>query len=148
MFRWIIFTALWSADRATKHLAQLYLPAGAGNESAVFFSLALHHNEGISFGLLRNFPSAGLAVSISGVILLGLLCRQNAILRSMPGVIFLWAGAICNLTDRLLYGYVIDWLYVGLYVNLADVWLGLGCVMVFRALTNQRSELSTGASDL
>jgi len=58
----------------------------------------------------------------------------------MLGVIFLWAGAICNLTDRLLYGYVIDWLYVGLYVNLADIWLGMGCVMVFLHYANASEE--------
>jgi len=34
VFRWIIFAALWIADRAAKYLAQLYLSAAAGNESA------------------------------------------------------------------------------------------------------------------
>ena len=130
-FRRITFAALLIADRATKQLAQLYLSAPEANANPGFLSLSLHYNAGISFGLLRNIPYAGLAASISGVAILGFLCRKNAALRSAFGVIFLWAGAICNLADRLLYGYVIDWLYVGLFVNLADAWLALGCVMVF-----------------
>ena len=144
VFRCMIFAALCIADRVTKYAAQFCLPVAAGNESAAFFSLSLHHNKGISFGLLQNIPFAGLAVSILGVAILGFLCLKNVTPRSMFGVIFLWAGAVCNLTDRLLYGYVIDWLYVGLYVNLADVWLGVGCVMVLLHCASASEELRFG----
>ena len=133
-FRWVTFAALLIADRAAKFLLPFYLPEtieNIGRESVRFLSLSLHHNHGISFSLLKNFPSASLAASILGVIVLGFLCLKNVSLRSSIGVLFLWAGAIGNLTDRLLYGYVIDWFYIGIYINLADIWLCAGCLMVF-----------------
>ena len=128
--RLLIFAALAAADRATKYLAQLTLPAPGGR--AEFLSLALHHNEGISFSLMKNFPLASLAASLLGVGILGFLCARCRSARSEPGAVFLWAGAVGNLTDRLMYGYVIDWLYVGVYINLADVWLCIGCLMILR----------------
>ena len=127
----LIFAVLLIADRAAKFLMEFYMPETLGIGNARFFSLSLHHNQGISFSLLKNFPAAGLTMSILGVALLGFLCLKNARLRSMSGVPFLWAGAVGNLADRLLYGYVIDWLYVGMYINLADAWLCVGCLMVF-----------------
>ena len=136
--KWIIFAALLTADRLTKLLAASYLalPANleyetAARESARFFSLSLYHNHGISFSLFGNFPLISLMASILGVVILGGLCLKNDWLRSSKGVLFLWAGATGNLTDRLLYGYVIDWFYVGIHINLADVWLCIGCVMFF-----------------
>jgi lipoprotein signal peptidase len=71
-----------------------------------------------------------LAVSLAGIGALTLLCLQNKSVRSMPGVLFLAAGAIGNLTDRLLYRHIVDWIYVGVYVNLADLWLFVGSALV------------------
>jgi len=112
-------------------LAAFYLPETTVQENARFISLSLHHNLGISFSLLKNFPSASLMVSILGIAILGGLCLKNVSLRSSKGALFLWAGTIGNLIDRLLYGYVIDWLYIGVYINLADIWLCAGCLMIF-----------------
>ena len=130
-FRRVLFAALLIADRAAKFLVELYLPESSVRESARFLSLSVHYNRGISFSLLENYPAAGLIASISGAAALGFACFKDARLRSTFGVLFLWAGAIGNLIDRLLYGYVIDWLYVGIYVNFADIWLCMGCVMIF-----------------
>ena len=130
-FRWLAFAVLLLADRAAKFLAVSYLSETIAHENVRFLSLALRHNRGISFSLLENFPSASLAVSFLGVAILGALCLKNAWLRSSKGVLFLWAGAVGNLADRLLYGYVIDWLYIGIYINLADIWLCVGCLMIF-----------------
>ena len=129
-FTWITFAALLIADRVTKFLAVFYLSETI-HENARFFSLSLHHNHGIAFSLLRGFPTVSLMASILGIAVLGGLCLKNASLRSSKGVLFLWAGAIGNLIDRLRYGYVIDWLYIGLYINLADIWLCTGCLMIF-----------------
>jgi len=128
---WLIFTVLLVADRVTKLLADFYLLEPTAQESVRFFSLSLYHNHGISFSLLGNFPSASLMASILGIAILGWLCLKNELFRSSKGVLFLWAGAIGNLIDRLLYGYVIDWFYIGLHVNLADIWLCAGCLMIF-----------------
>ena len=130
-FRWITFAALLITDRTAKLLAVLYLSETVVHGNANFFSLSLYHNHGISFSMLKNFPSVSLAASILGIVVLGIVCLKSVSLRSSTGVIFLWAGAIGNLIDRLLYGYVIDWLYVGIHINLADIWLCAGCLMIF-----------------
>ena len=131
MFGWVIFTVLLAADRATKLLAVFYLSETAAQESVRFFSLSLYRNQGISFSLLGGFPAASLTASILGIMVLGWLCLKNELFRSSKGALFLWAGALGNFIDRLFYGYVIDWFYVGVYINLADVWLCAGCLMIF-----------------
>ena len=91
--------------------------------------------------MLENYPSAGLIASILGIVIFGCLCLKNLSLRSGVGALFLWAGAIGNLTDRLLYGYVIDWLYIGVYINLADIWLCAGCLMILSSCANHSKGL-------
>ena len=129
---WSTFAALLIIDRAAKLLAAFYLSETIVQEEETrFLSLSLHHNQGISFSLLKNFPSVSLIVSILGIVILGWLCLASVSLRSSKSMPFLWAGAIGNMLDRLLYGYVIDWLYIVVYINLADIWLCAGCLMTF-----------------
>ena len=124
-----LFFLLFVADRATKYCAELYLPNAAGSE-VIFPSLATYHNRGISFSLLRNYPSVSLAMAITATAALGIVCLRTKAARSMAGIVFLFAGALGNLTDRLLYGHVIDWIYVGGHINLADIWLCVGGLLV------------------
>lgn len=49
------------------------------------------------------------------------------------GCLFILTGAASNLYDRLHFGYVVDWAYLGRWwpvFNLADVIIGLGVVMI------------------
>jgi signal peptidase II len=134
--KWIVFLILLAIDRETKFWAESNLFEAAGN--AVIPSLFLYHNEGISFSLMKNYPHAGLAAAILGIGVLGFLCAKNALSRKSFGVVFLWAGAMGNLTDRLLYGCVIDWIYVGEYINLADLWLCAGGLIIFAEIVRAR----------
>jgi signal peptidase II len=139
-FRWIVFVILFAADRTAKHwaessLSEAGLPEALGN--AVIPSLFLYRNEGISFSLMKNFPHAGLAASVLGIGILAFLCAGIAPARKSFGVIFLWAGAAGNLTDRLMYGYVVDWIYVGAYINLADLWLVIGGFVILAKMIRE-----------
>jgi signal peptidase II len=125
------FIAALSLDRAAKQWALSCLAPAAERGDAAVLSMRLHFNYGISFSLLKNYSSASLVVASAGIFLLGLLCAKSKTIRRMPGMAFLWAGAAGNLTDRLAYGYVVDWLYAGWYANLADIWLCVGGLMVF-----------------
>jgi len=69
-------------------------------------------------------------MAITATAALGIVCLRTKAARSMAGIVFLFAGALGNLTDRLLYGYVIDWIYVGGHINLADIWLCVGGLLV------------------
>jgi signal peptidase II len=119
------FILALALDRATKYWALSCLASNKGEQA--FLSLGLRFNRGISFSWLENYPHLGLTVTLTAMGFLGLLCLKNKTVRSTPGIILLWAGAAGNLTDRLLYGYVIDWIYIFRgYINLADVWLCAG----------------------
>jgi signal peptidase II len=137
--KWIVFVVLTAIDRVTKCWAESSLFEADGN--AVSPSLFLYHNEGISFSMMKNFPRAGLTAAIFGIGILGFLCVKSARTRKLFGVIFLWAGAIGNLTDRLLYGYVVDWIYVGEYINLADLWLCAGGLVIFAEIIHAGKSL-------
>jgi signal peptidase II len=128
-----VFTLALVCDRATKCLALSGLvPSEPFTRSVppAIPSLGLYQNYGISFSLLENHPLVSLFAALIAIALLGFLSLKNKTLRSMPGMIFLWAGATGNLLDRVIYGCVIDWIYVGGYINFADVWLLIGSLMI------------------
>lgn len=93
-------------------------------------------NTGAAFGLLQG-QSALLAIVTAGI-LLGLLIwllLRGKTLSSLPNAA-LWlllGGAIGNLYDRILYGYVVDYIEIRLFrfpiFNIADI-----CVCVAFAL--------------
>jgi lipoprotein signal peptidase len=108
-----IFASAVISDRATKYWA---LSGWFGD---------LYFNYGISFSLLKA-PPIGLFVALLGIGLLGYACVKSGTIRSTPGIPLLLAGAVGNLIDRVFYGYVIDWIHVIVFLNLADLWLCLG----------------------
>jgi signal peptidase II len=134
----IAFVVALATDLATKYWALSTL-APAGGETT-FLSLGLHFNQGISFSLLARRPWGGWVAAVVSVVVLGALCVKSATIRSSAGVSLLWAGALGNLVDRALHGYVVDWIYVGLFANLADFWLCLGFVLFLRHCWNMRKD--------
>jgi len=117
-----LFVALASADRATKLWALANLTE---TPAAPLLSIGLHFNRGISFSMFAGHPFAP-AAPLAAIAILAFVCFWFKPVRRTPGAVFLWAGAICNMADRLMYGYVVDWLRVMIYINLADVWLAVG----------------------
>ncbi|MDR1916986.1 MAG: signal peptidase II [Synergistaceae bacterium] len=123
------FILLLALDRATKYWALSCITPISGGEGRFFLSLGLYFNRGISFSLLEEYANLGLSVALIGSAALCLICVKVKKIRSMRGMPLLYAGAVGNLIDRLMYGYVVDWLYIGGYINLADVWLIFGCIL-------------------
>jgi signal peptidase II len=115
-----IFILAVAADRVTKCWAL----------SGLLGSLYL--NRGISFSLLEHRPSTGLFFSFAGLGILGCICVKKTTLRRAPGIALLWAGAAANLIDRIVYGYVIDWIHIVIFLNLADLWLCIGSVQFLK----------------
>ena len=134
-----------SADLALKGAARFFLferniPFGKNIPLVLGFRLELHLNPGVSFGLT---PTWGWAVGLSGLaILLGLTwTSRGGTGRAGYGLALLWAGGLSNALERLFLGSVTDFLHVslrhlpfvplsGLYLNLADLWLFLGAVLL------------------
>ena len=102
--------------------------------------MELHLNSGVSFGLT---PTLGWAVGLLGLaVLLGLTwASRGGTGRAGCGLALLWAGGLSNALERLFLGSVTDFFLVplrrlplvplsGLYLNLADLWLFLGAVLL------------------
>jgi signal peptidase II len=81
------------------------------------FDLVRVHNTGVAFGMANETKGANLifgVVSIAAVLLIGWLWRTNAFptKTSRVAVALLLSGIFGNLLDRILRGYVVDFLHV------------------------------------
>lgn len=142
---WLVFVPLfatWFIDRLSKILAEdiqgftFHGPIG----------LVLHHNHGAILGLFSNLPAVLRIVSLStgGAFLIFtffviqyLLPIRSGVLRL--GMSILLGGILGNVTDRIMWGYVVDFLVLGspqrftpFVFNLADAlqWVGYGLIVI------------------
>jgi len=131
----LLTSVLILLDRVTKGWASTALELGQP-ASLVGQSIRLTrvHNVGGAFGIFPGNGDLFLAVSaVVSLVLLALLLlgRVNRVLAKM-GVAVVLAGAVGNLIDRLLYGYVLDFFEIrGFPVfNLADTCITLGAGLI------------------
>ena len=109
-----------------------------------FFYLTLVHNRGAAFGILRNQLSLFILTSIFAIILIYLNLKKSAGNKKLPlnglalGLIL--AGAIGNLIDRLVFGYVIDFLDFCVWpvFNVADSAITVGAILLGWSLLRER----------
>ena len=96
------------------------------------------HNYGISFGLFSGiFPSWIIIVvgSIFTIILFYWMLQISNTLEKW-GFLFIIAGAVSNLSDRIINDYVLDFIYmhyINFYwpaFNLADIYITLGLLII------------------
>ncbi len=103
-----------------------------------FFSITLHHNQGVAFGFFfGQWPQ----ILLSLAILVALAAyathdenneKTNGVLRqALLGIIM--GGAIGNLANRIWLGYVIDFIYLRPFpiFNFADIGITLGLLALF-----------------
>ncbi len=89
-----------------------------------FFQLVNVTNTGAAFGSFRNNNTFFIAISfLAFFVVLALLVRRRSrdVWRDVSLALLL-AGILGNLTDRLLYGHVIDFLLFDLHVRFAHPW--------------------------
>ena len=89
-----------------------------------FFNLVNVTNDGAAFGSFRGNNTFFIAISaIAFLVVLALLVqrRPRDIWRD-ASLALLLAGILGNLTDRLLYGHVIDFLLFDLHISYAHPW--------------------------
>ena len=123
----ILFVSLplYALDQLTKQLVmQLISPYEAHIIVPDFFSLVNVTNTGAAFGSFKGNNTFFILVSIIALVVVTVLLmrrRQPHALRDLSLALLL-AGILGNLTDRLLYGHVIDFLLFNLHVRYADPW--------------------------
>lgn len=79
-----------------------------------FFYLVQVHNTGAAFGMLKNNNLFFMVLASVALVLVAIFARRGAFADapSRVGAALLVSGVLGNLTDRILHGYVIDFLDV------------------------------------
>lgn len=120
------FLAFATIDRLTKCWAMRVLPSQAVSPVNDWFGLSLFYNRGVAFSFLHGAP---LLILILLTSLSFVLCYQYCWKKEDRfnwAFLLIFAGITGNFLDRIVYGYVIDWIHIGLYFNLADFYLIAG----------------------
>jgi signal peptidase II len=132
---------VWIVD----HLSKKWAMGLVDIKQFGILTLVLFHNPGAMLGLFSNLPAILRIVSLStgGAFL---VCTYGIIqyllpIRSMKlrmGMSFLLGGILGNVTDRILWGYVVDFIIIGkgsfstAVFNLADAlqWVGYALIVI------------------
>src|SRR6184192_945129 len=125
--KFILFLSLplYALDQWSKQMVLRFIsPDEPRVLIADFFSLVNVTNTGAAFGSFRGNNTFFIAISsVALVVVLGLLLRARTRDRWRDlSLALLLAGIVGNLTDRLLYGHVIDFLLFDLHVPYAHPW--------------------------
>jgi len=144
-----LLAAVYGLDLVTKGIVRARLPIGSEVPVLPVFSLTHVSNTGIAFGL---FPDKNLLFILLSSFVVGFILYHGARLaRTDPFTGYVLAavagGALGNLTDRLFFGQVTDFLdfYIGTHhwpaFNVADsaICVGAGLLLV-RGLIHRPSE--------
>ena len=153
--KFILFVSLplYALDQWTKQMVlRLISPDEPRVLVADFFSLVNVTNDGAAFGSFRGNNTFFIAISsVALVVVLGLLLRARTPDRWRDlSLALLLAGILGNLTDRLLYGHVIDFLLFDLHIpyahpwpafNVADSCISIAVVLfIFHSFWKQKSQ--------
>lgn len=121
----LISLPLYVLDQLSKQLVlRLIGPYEARIIVQDFFSLVNVTNTGAAFGSFKGNNAFFIVVSIIALVVVTVLlvrARPPDAWRNLSLALLL-AGILGNLTDRLLYGHVIDFLLFNLHIRYADPW--------------------------
>ena len=129
-------------DQYTKGLASSALEYGRPVQVFSWFDLTLQHNTGAAFSFLNDaggwqryfFSLVAMAISVVLVVWLYRMPREQRLLALSLGLIL--GGALGNLWDRLVLGYVVDFISVHYEqhyfpaFNVADSAISVGAVFM------------------
>jgi signal peptidase II len=142
------------ADRLVKHLSVKHLkPAGTVELIPGVFSLSYVENRGAAFGILQNHRWLFIVLTIAisaGIAGYLIMHPKDDILRRLSLAAIL-GGALGNLIDRILYGYVVDMLHATFInfpvFNIADTAVVCGTfLLAYQLLFRDSAGLNAKAS--
>jgi len=137
-------TLLVGCDHATKHAAATLLSGRRPSDLVPgVLDLRYTENHDSAFSLLARFGAGNLAplLAVAGVLVLALLVglwvqrRSEASRMEHLGFAFAVAGAVGNIADRLVRGYVVDFIHVRHWpvFNVADIAVVVGVALIVLA---------------
>jgi signal peptidase II len=125
-FIFLLSLPLYALDQFSKYLVQRFVDPDQPPRVVVegFLHLVNVTNTGAAFGSFKNNNTFFIVIScVALLFVVSLLVRRRSpdVWRDVSLALLL-AGILGNLTDRLLYGHVIDFLLFDLHVPLAHPW--------------------------
>lgn len=113
-----------------------------------FFNLTKVYNYGASWSFLSGYNILLIIITIIMLIILyNYQKRFKENIRNIIAFSLLYGGIWGNLLNRLVYGYVIDFLDFKIFgydfpiFNFADIWIVLGILLLFIAILKKEDEI-------
>ena len=145
MTKIFILILLVSFDIVTKNLVFNYIDLYDFIPILFFLELTHIHNFGVSFGFLSGIVSPWTLIFI-GLLVVGFityLMFNSRDLLEKWGLFIIISGALSNIIDRIINGYVIDFIYLHISnfywpaFNFADIYISIGILMVIINIINK-----------
>ncbi len=160
---WLTAILVVIADRITKSWVLEHLEIGAWRPVASGIALTHVHNRGIAFSLFADGgPLSRMllhGVILGAVVLIAWMLFRHASRRPVAGLAFglILGGAVGNLIDRILYGWVVDfihlWVRIGGHTwswpdfNVADAAITVGALLLIVSELFAKAPEEADASD-
>ena len=145
MTKIFILILLVAFDIVTKNLVFNYIDLYDFIPILFFLELTHIHNFGVSFGFLSGIVSPWILIFI-GLLVVGfityLMINSKDLLEKW-GLFIIISGALSNIIDRIINGYVIDFIYLHISnfywpaFNFADIYISIGILMVIINIINK-----------
>ncbi len=145
MFRWLLLSGfILVLDQISKWAITVCLPLYEVIELVPFLNLTIIHNKGAAFSLLADAGGwqrwffAVISTAVSIALLFWLRNLESSARLEAISISLILGGAVGNLVDRVVSGYVVDFLnlynYFGNYhfpiFNIADLAICVGVVLL------------------
>lgn len=133
----IINILIIAADILTKQYAVSALPGKDVEIIKNVLYLSYVENKGAAFGIMRNSRIVFIAVTVIVIvgIIIYMIKKKPTFIPLATGLAMICGGGIGNLADRILKGFVVDFIDFRVInfpvFNIADVCVTLGAVLVF-----------------
>lgn len=134
-FFFLVAVSVYILDQLTKYLIKSYISPFDVIRVLPFFNIIYAENTGSAFGMFKSLGNAFFViVSAAAVIIVSVLIIKDKSNRASLSLVL--GGAAGNLTDRLIHGYVIDFIdvYAGKFhwpaFNVADSALSAGIILL------------------
>lgn len=146
IFYWAAILLLIGIDQAVKIFVDRHMLTGDTLPVMEnIFHITYVQNRGIAFGIFQgkvDIISIATVVAIIGIIIYFLINVKKSGSFERAAYIFIIAGAVGNMIDRLMRGYVVDMLdFRGIWsfvFNIADVYINLGVIILLLDLLLKR----------
>tara|TARA_Y100000589_G_C27130057_1_gene620209 strand:- start:555 stop:1016 length:462 start_codon:yes stop_codon:yes gene_type:complete len=140
----ILFLTIVFIDQLTKYLVKNNI-FNIKFQNLYLFTINFAKNNGAAFNLFSNNQLFLLFVSLfSSIILIYLLYYGNNIIKiEKYALAFVLAGSLGNGIDRLIYGYVTDFIDLNIInfpiFNIADISINIGLFLIIISLLKKRN---------